>query len=111
MTSPVTINIGTRRSALALRQADTVTAALRAAHPEINFSIQARDPLGDRDKTTPLPNLGKGLWTSEFEARLVTGELDLVVHCVKDMPTSLPEGCALGAVTAREDPRASVVFR
>jgi len=105
------IKIGTRRSALALKQADMVVAALRLAHPDVEFEIQARDTLGDRDKTTPLPQMGKGLWTSEFEAKLVAGELDLVVHCVKDMPTTLPPGCVLGAVTEREDPRDTVIFR
>jgi len=110
-TAVSTIRIGTRRSALALKQADMIAAALRQAHPDVTFEIQARDTLGDRDKTTPLPQMGKGLWTSEFEAKLVAGELDLVVHCVKDMPTKLPPGCVLAAVTEREDPRDTVIFR
>jgi hydroxymethylbilane synthase len=67
--------------------------------------------MGDRDKSTPLPNLGKGLWTSELEAQLMGKELDLVVHCLKDMPTTLPAGCEIGCVTTREDPRDVVIFR
>jgi hydroxymethylbilane synthase len=105
------VNIGTRRSALALKQAEIVIAGLRQAHPGVKFEIQARDTAGDRDKSTPLPNLGKGLWTSEFEDKLVAGELDLVVHSAKDMPTNLPKGCMLGAVTKREDPRDAVIFK
>lgn len=66
--------------------------------------------IGDRDTTTPLPALGKGLWTSELEAKLVSREVDVIVHSLKDMPTTLPGGCVLGCVTAREDPRDVVVL-
>ncbi|KAK0665525.1 porphobilinogen deaminase, dipyromethane cofactor binding domain-containing protein [Cercophora samala] len=66
--------------------------------------------MGDRDKTTPLPSMGKGLWTSELEAKLVNKEVDVIVHSLKDMPTTLPEGCVLAAVTQREDARDVVVF-
>lgn len=107
---PLTVRVGTRNSKLAMRQATTVVAALEKANPGVNFVIDARETAGDRDKTTPLPNLGKGLWTSEFEARLVDGGLDLVVHCAKDMPTALPAGCVLGAILEREDPRDAVIF-
>jgi hydroxymethylbilane synthase len=108
---PHTITVGTRRSALALKQAEIVITALQKAHPNVNFRIQTMAVAGDRDKITPLPSLGKGLWTSELEAGLMSGELDMVVHSLKDMPTTLPEGCVLGCVTAREDPRDVVVFR
>ncbi|KAL2152100.1 hypothetical protein VTH82DRAFT_5284 [Thermothelomyces myriococcoides] len=105
-----TINVGTRRSALALRQTELVIEALRKAHPHLSFEVHAMATMGDRDKTTPLPALGKGLWTSELEAKLVSREVDVIVHSLKDMPTSLPPGCVLGCVTAREDPRDVVVF-
>ncbi|KAL1892963.1 porphobilinogen deaminase [Sporothrix stenoceras] len=108
--APLTVHVGTRSSKLAVRQAETVVAALEKANPGVNFVIDARETAGDRDKVTPLPNLGKGLWTSEFEARLVAGGLDLVVHCAKDMPTALPAGCVLGAILDREDPRDAVIF-
>ncbi|KAK1835355.1 porphobilinogen deaminase, dipyromethane cofactor binding domain-containing protein [Podospora conica] len=109
--SPNLIRIGTRRSALALKQTDLVMAALQAAHPTLQFTVRAIATAGDRDKTTPLPELGKGLWTSELEALLTAGEIDVIVHSLKDMPTTLPAGCVLGCVTAREDPRDVVVFR
>ncbi|KAL2163063.1 hypothetical protein VTH06DRAFT_6899 [Thermothelomyces fergusii] len=105
-----TIKVGTRRSALALRQTELVIEALRRAHPHLAFEVHAMATMGDRDKTTPLPALGKGLWTSELEAKLASREVDVVVHSLKDMPTSLPPGCLLGCVTAREDPRDVVVF-
>ena len=104
------INIGTRRSALALRQTELVIAALRAAHPHATFHVRAMATAGDRDTTTPLPALGKGLWTTELEAQLAAREVDLIVHSLKDMPTTLPAGCTLGCVTAREDPRDVLVL-
>ncbi|EGS20941.1 porphobilinogen deaminase-like protein [Thermochaetoides thermophila DSM 1495] len=108
---PKTIRVGTRRSALALAQTNLVIAALQRAHPDLTFEVHAMATMGDRDKTTPLPALGKGLWTSELEARLTSGEIDIIVHSLKDMPTTLPEGCVLACVTAREDPRDVVVFK
>ena len=113
LSSGTTIRVGTRRSALALKQCEIVIAALSQTHPHINFETVTVSVMGDRDKTTPLPNLGKGLWTSELEAMLTSSppELDMIVHSLKDMPTSLPAGCVLGCVTRREDPRDVVVFR
>lgn len=108
---PQTINVGTRRSALAIKQTELVVEALKAAQPQHNYEIRVITTLGDKDTTTPLPNLGKGLWTSELEAKLVSREFDILVHSLKDMPTTLPDGCILGGVTAREDPRDVVVFR
>lgn len=108
-----TIRVGTRRSALALKQVELIIADLSKTHPDVDFETVTVSVMGDRDKTTPLPNLGKGLWTTELEAMLTNDppELDMIVHCLKDMPTSLPRGCALGCITAREDPRDVVIFR
>jgi hydroxymethylbilane synthase len=107
---PLTIRIGTRRSALALRQTELVIAALTRAHPHLTCEVRAMATAGDRDKTTPLPALGKGLWTSELEEQLAARDIDMIVHSLKDMPTTLPEGCVLGAVPEREDARDVVVF-
>ncbi|KAL2132117.1 hypothetical protein VTI74DRAFT_4206 [Chaetomium olivicolor] len=108
--STTPIKIGTRRSALALAQTNIVIAGLQRAYPHLTFEVHAMATMGDRDQTTPLPALGKGLWTNELEAKLASREVDAIVHCLKDMPTTLPEGCILGAVTAREDPRDVVIF-
>ncbi|KAK0720535.1 porphobilinogen deaminase, dipyromethane cofactor binding domain-containing protein [Lasiosphaeris hirsuta] len=108
---PFTIRVGTRRSALALRQVEMVIATLKAAHPHVSFEVHAMKTAGDVDKVTPLPEMGKGLWTNELEAKLGAHEIDMVVHCLKDMPTSMPDGMVLGCVTAREDPRDVVVFK
>ncbi|KAK3370326.1 porphobilinogen deaminase, dipyromethane cofactor binding domain-containing protein [Podospora didyma] len=106
-----TIKVGTRRSALALKQVEMVIGELQRVHPHVDFTVHAMATAGDRDKVTPLPEMGKGLWTSELEAQLVNRDIDMVVHCLKDMPTSMPPGCVIGCVTEREDPRDVVVFR
>ena len=108
---PFTVRVGTRRSALAMRQTEQVIAALKQAHPHVTFTVHGISTMGDRDKSTPLPALGKGLWTTELEARLLSREVDMIVHSLKDMPTSLPAGCVLGCVTGREDRRDVVVFK
>lgn len=68
--------------------------------------------MGDMNKVTPLYQFdAKALWTRELEVALLEGEIDMIVHSLKDMPTTLPEGCALGAITEREDPRDAVVMK
>lgn len=113
LSAGTTIRVGTRRSALALKQCEIIIGELSRSHPHIRFETVTVSVMGDRDKTTPLPNLGKGLWTSELEAMLTSDppQLDMIVHCLKDMPTTLPAGCTIGCVTKREDPRDVVVFK
>lgn len=111
-TAATTLHIGTRQSALAVRQTEMVIEKLKTLRPDLNYEIHAMRTMGDKDQITALYNFGgKGLWTSELEAKLATGELDFIVHCLKDMPTVLPEGCVIGAVSEREDPRDVVVFK
>lgn len=110
--SATTINVGTRNSPLAMAQAHIVVDALKAAFPSYSFPIHGMTTTGDRDQNTALYNFGgKALWTSQLEERLVANELDIVVHSLKDMPTTLPEGCVLGCVTKREDPRDTLVIK
>ncbi|KAK7955339.1 Porphobilinogen deaminase [Apiospora saccharicola] len=110
-----TVRVGTRKSALAMKQADFVVASLSKLHPDVHFEIRGMDSLADKDKITALYSFdksdGKGLWTNELEAGLVAKELDLVVHSLKDMPTSLPDGCVLACIPEREDPRDVVVVK
>ncbi|TVY85875.1 Porphobilinogen deaminase, partial [Lachnellula willkommii] len=106
------IHIGTRRSALAVVQAELVLAALKTAHPEIEYEIHAMATMGDKNQVTALHEFGaKSLWTHELEAQLLDGTLDIVVHCLKDMPTQLPPRCIIGCITEREDPRDAVVMK
>jgi hydroxymethylbilane synthase len=68
--------------------------------------------MGDKNQTTALHDFGaKSLWTHELEAQLLDGRLDLIVHCLKDMPTQLPPRCVIGAILEREDPRDVVVMK
>lgn len=110
--SGTTIHIGTRKSALAMVQTHMVAAALRAAHPEHSYEIHAMSTMGDKNQLVPLHDFGaKSLWTHELEAGLVKRELDIVVHCLKDMPTQLPSTCTIGCIMEREDPRDAVVMK
>ena len=98
------LRLGTRGSALALWQADHVADRLRAAghDPErVVFTTK-----GDRILDVPLAKIGdKGLFTQELDTALLDGRIDLAVHSLKDLPTTLPAGLALAAVTERADPR------
>ncbi|GAB0133691.1 hypothetical protein EsDP_00002091 [Epichloe bromicola] len=100
------LTVGTRKSPLAMAQAELVVASLQALFPSDSFPINGTTTTGDRDQNTALYNFGgKGLWTTQLEEKLASGEVDMVVHSLKDMPTTLPDNCVLGAVTKREDPR------
>lgn len=105
---PPVIRIGTRGSPLALAQAHAVRARLSAlpdmAATEIEVAVIRTS--GDRIQDRPLSEVGgKGLFTKEIEAALLSGEIDLAVHSSKDMPTVLPDGLELSAFLKREDVR------
>ncbi|EWC48581.1 hypothetical protein DRE_01803 [Drechslerella stenobrocha 248] len=104
--------IGTRSSQLAMIQTNIVRSALLARHPDATFEITAMKTMGDKDKVTALHSFGaKSLWTMELETLLLDGEVDLIVHSLKDMPTQLPAGCAIGSILEREDPRDALVMK
>ena len=102
------IRIGTRGSPLALAQAREVGRRLAAAHglAENAIELVVIKTTGDRIVDRPLAEEGgKGLFTKEIEEALLADTIDLAVHSMKDMPTILPRGLAIGAVLKREDPR------
>src|SRR5437899_7637397 len=104
--------IGTRGSALAVWQAEWVLARLREVEPGIGISIKRIKTTGDKVLDTPLAMIGgKGLFVKEIEDALARGEIDLAVHSMKDVPTRLPQGMAILAVPAREDPRDVLISR
>lgn len=106
--------IGTRGSPLALAQAHETRGRLMAAHglPEDMFEIVVLSTKGDRITDRALAEVGgKGLFTEELEAQLLTGELDFAVHSSKDMPTLLPAGLQLSAYLPREDFRDAFIGR
>jgi hydroxymethylbilane synthase len=100
------VRIGSRGSDLALWQARWVQGELLRLHPEYEVTIEVIKTTGDKILDAPLSKIGdKGLFTREIETALLAERIDLAVHSLKDLPTELPEGLAIGAVCRREDPR------
>lgn len=94
--------IGTRQSLLALWQSNHIADRLRRQYPDCNVTLKKIITKGDRILDVPLTKIGgKGLFTKELETALLEGEIDLAVHSLKDMPTILPEGLCLTAITER----------
>ena len=108
------IRIGTRASPLARAQADEVGRRLAAANPALRaqgaITFEAIHTTGDRMLQGPLAEIGgKGLFTKEIEEALKDGRIDIAVHSMKDMPTRLPDGLAIGAMLPRADPRDALI--
>ncbi len=102
------MKIGTRGSQLARWQAEWVRA--RLAENGVDAELIVIKTRGDAEVDRPLHELeGKGFFTKEIEDALLDGRIDLAVHSLKDLPTSLPPGLALGAVPSRHDPRDALV--
>lgn len=96
------LTIGTRQSLLALWQSNHIAALLREKYPECEVVLKKIVTKGDRILDVPLAQIGgKGLFTKEIETELADGAIDLAVHSLKDMPTVLPEGLCLTAITER----------
>lgn len=96
------LTIGTRQSLLALWQSNHIVALLRKEYPECEVVLKKIVTKGDRILDVPLAQIGgKGLFTKEIEEDLLDGTVDLAVHSLKDMPTILPEGLCLTAITER----------
>ncbi len=98
------IKVGSRGSPLALRQNEEALAQLRPRYPDVDFRVVKVSTQGDIHRDAPLAELGLGIFVKEIERRLLSGELDMAVHSLKDMPTKLPEGLDLGAMVRRQDP-------
>jgi hydroxymethylbilane synthase len=97
------LRIGTRGSPLARWQADWVADRLREHHPRLSVAIVEIKTHGDRDRSTPLAQLGGlGLFTKEIQRALIDGAVDVAVHSLKDLPTSGPTDLVLAAVPPRE---------
>ncbi len=105
----LTVRVGTRGSRLALIQTELTLGLLRNAHPDVRFAVVTVTTQGDANQTAPLAGMGLGVFVKEIERRLETGEIDMAVHSLKDMPTVLPDGMAIGAVLERADPRDALV--
>ena len=104
------VTIGTRGSELALWQANYVAGKLHRLFPDTEIKQKLITSKGDKILDVPLAKIGgKGLFTKELEEAMLTGEIDLAVHSLKDMPTKLPPGLTIAAVTKREQPLDAVV--
>jgi hydroxymethylbilane synthase len=105
-----TIRIATRKSPLAMWQAEHVAAELKRAHPGIEVELLGMTTQGDKILDTPLAKIGgKGLFIKELEQGLLSGDADIAVHSMKDVPVELPEGLHLAVIMQREDPRDAFV--
>ncbi|WP_414570629.1 hydroxymethylbilane synthase [Nostoc sp. CCY 9925] len=111
ISSPVrTIRIGSRKSQLALVQTYWVREQLQKHFPDISFEVHTMSTQGDNILDVALAKIGdKGLFTKELELGMLNQEIDFAVHSLKDLPTCLPEGLALAAVTERENPADALV--
>tara|TARA_B110000238_G_scaffold197742_1_gene240880 strand:- start:469 stop:1338 length:870 start_codon:yes stop_codon:yes gene_type:complete len=91
-------------------QAHYVKSALQAAHPQIDVEIIGMTTEGDRNKVSPLSQIGgKGVFVKELEVALLENRADIAVHSMKDVPSILPAGLSIEAICQREDPRDALV--
>ncbi|MDQ0377724.1 hydroxymethylbilane synthase [Amycolatopsis thermophila] len=103
-----TIRIGTRSSALALAQTETIADALRKAGERVEV-VHVSTP-GDRS-SAPITEIGVGVFTSALREALLDKRVDVAVHSYKDLPTAPQHGIVLAAVPPREDPRDALIAR
>jgi hydroxymethylbilane synthase len=104
------IRIATRKSALALWQAEYVKTRLEKAHPGLLVTLVPMVSRGDKLLDSPLSKIGgKGLFVKELETALLENEADIAVHSMKDVPMDFPEGLGLFCICEREDPRDAFV--
>ncbi|KAJ7596824.1 porphobilinogen deaminase, dipyromethane cofactor binding domain-containing protein [Mycena floridula] len=109
-----TFILASRASQLAQVQTNSVLASLEALDSDGSSKFQASfmATAGDKNQSQALYLMGgKSLWTKELEVALLENEVDMLVHCFKDVPTVLPEGCIIGAICERENPADSLVVK
>ncbi len=99
------LRIATRKSKLALWQAEFVKAQLQKFHPKLEVELVTFTTQGDKILDTPLAKIGgKGLFVKELEVAMLDGRADIAVHSMKDVPMDFPEGLGLAVICEREDP-------
>jgi len=104
------LRIATRKSPLALWQAEFVKAELERFHPQLTVELVTMVTKGDKILDTPLAKIGgKGLFVKELETAMLEGRADIAVHSMKDVPMDFPPGLGLQVICEREDPRDAFV--
>lgn len=104
--------IGTRGSALALKQTHMVMDALKERFPENDYEIVVVKTVGDAVRDRPMKDVGTtGLFTRELEQQLLEGKIDFAVHSMKDMPARVPDALVLHSVLERANPRDALICR
>ena len=107
-----TLVLGTRGSKLAVHQSEWVQARIQELSPHVTVTLRRIQTSGDKILDVPLAKIGgKGLFVKEIEDALLSGEIDLAVHSMKDVPTELPAGLDLLCIPFREDPRDALISR
>uniref|UniRef100_A0A2C9JTX4 hydroxymethylbilane synthase n=1 Tax=Biomphalaria glabrata TaxID=6526 RepID=A0A2C9JTX4_BIOGL len=105
------IRVGTRKSQLALIQTNNVIQMLRSLDPTLKFETLPMTTTGDRILDSALSKIGeKSLFTKELESALIKKQVDFVVHSLKDLPTTLPDGLVIGCVCKRDNPFDAIVL-
>lgn len=111
MSNRKTFRVGSRKSQLALIQTNSVIDALKKVTQDVDFEIVSMSTTGDKILDIALSKIGeKNLFTRELEVALETKQVDMVVHSLKDLPTTLPEGLMIGSVCKRDSPYDAVVM-
>jgi hydroxymethylbilane synthase len=107
-----TLVLGTRGSKLAIHQSEWVQARIQELVPHVAVTLRRIQTSGDKILDVPLAKIGgKGLFVKEIEEALLSGEIDLAVHSMKDVPTELPAGLDLLCIPSREDARDALISR
>lgn len=105
MPTPSLLRIATRKSPLAMWQAEHIKARLEALHPGLEVELVTFTTQGDKILDVPLAKIGgKGLFVKELENAMLDGRADIAVHSMKDVPMEFPEGLELGVICDRENP-------
>lgn len=108
---PKTLTIATRKSPLAIWQAEHIRDRLLVLHPELSIALLTMSTRGDKILDAPLAKVGgKGLFVKELETALLDGRADIAVHSTKDVPMQLPVGLVLAVICQREDPLDALVL-
>ena len=106
------LTVGTRGSALAMTQTESVVAGIRAHHPALAVRVQRITTTGDVMRDVPLATIGgRGVFVDAIENALRQGEIDLAVHSAKDLPSRIPDDLVIAAFLERADPRDVLVSR